>query len=75
MLHEALSFACRQVTARGATVRCQWSAFLPGPERLLTFFEAEGPEAVRRVNENAHAPFIHLEPVVRIGPLSAAGDV
>ena len=61
LLHEALEFACDRLTARGEPVRCLGSTFLPGPARLLTLFQAEGAEAVRRVNENVHAPFLRLE--------------
>jgi hypothetical protein len=66
MLQEALSFACDRLTSRGEPVRCVGSTFLPGPARLLTLFEAESAEAVRKVNENVHAPFFSLEAALKI---------
>ncbi len=68
MLHEALMFACDRLTSRGEPVRCLGSLFLPGQARLLTMFEAESVEAVRRVNENVHAPFVSLEAAIKIDP-------
>jgi hypothetical protein len=68
MLHEALVFACDRLTSRGERVRCLGSAFLPGRARLLTLFEADSAEAVRRLNENVHAPFVSIETAIRIGP-------
>jgi len=66
LLHEALTFACGRLTSRGEPVACLGSAFLPGPARLLTAFEAESAEAVRAANESVHAPFHSLEPAMRI---------
>ena len=71
MLQEALIFACDRLTSRGEPVRCLGSTFLPGQARLLTLFEADSGEAVRRVNENVHAPFVSLEAAIKIDP---AGD-
>jgi hypothetical protein len=68
MLQEALIFACDRLTSRGEPVRCLGSAFLPGRARLLTMFEAESAEAVRRVNESVHAPFVSLEAAMKIDP-------
>jgi hypothetical protein len=68
MLQEALTFACDRLTSRGEPVRCLGSAFLPGRARLLTLFEAESPEAVRRVNVNVLAPFVSLEVAMKIDP-------
>ena len=68
MLHEALVFACGRLTERGEPVACLGSAFLPGPARLLTLFEAHSADAVRIANESVHAPFLSLEAVLRIGP-------
>jgi hypothetical protein len=68
LLHEALAFASDRRTSRGEPVRCLGSAFLPGRARLLTLFEAEGVAEVRRVNESVHAPFISIEPAIRIDP-------
>ena len=72
MLQEALVFACDRLTSRGEPVRCLGSTFLPGQARLLTMFEAQAPEAVRRVNENVHAPFVCLEAAVEIFPAPAS---
>ncbi len=49
-------------------VSCVGSTFLPGQARLLTLFEGESAEAVRRVNENVHAPFISLEVAIKVDP-------
>jgi hypothetical protein len=68
MLQEALVFACDRLTSRGEPVRCLGSTFLPGRARLLTQFEAESSEVVRRVNENVHAPFVSLEAAINIVP-------
>ncbi len=68
MVHEALVFACDRLTSRGEPVRCLGSTFLPGPARLVTMFEAESVDAVRRVNENVHAPFVSLEAAININP-------
>ncbi len=67
-VHEALVFACARLTSRGEPVRCLGSAYLPGPGRLLSLFEAEIGEAVRTVNENVHAPFVSLEAAIKIDP-------
>ncbi|HKF16683.1 MAG TPA: hypothetical protein VKF14_05760 [Candidatus Dormibacteraeota bacterium] len=72
MLQEALSFTCRRLISRGQLVRCLGSAFLPGPARLLTLFEAERSEEVRWVNDNVHAPFISLEAAIEICPPKGA---
>jgi hypothetical protein len=68
MLQQALAFACDRLTARGEPVRCLGSAFLPGRARLLSLFEADGAEAVRRANVNVLAPFVSLEAALRIDP-------
>lgn len=72
MLHEALAFACDRLTSRGEPVRCLGSAFLPGQARLLTLFDAGNVEAVRRVNESVHAPFLYVEPAIKVDPAPAA---
>src|SRR5262249_11556046 len=54
LLQEALVFACDRLTSRGEPVRCLGSAFLPDQARLLTLFEAETAEVVRKVNESVH---------------------
>ena len=71
MLQEALRVACDRLTLRGEPVRCHGSTFLPGRARLLTLFEAESAEAVRKVNENVHAPFVCLEVAVKVDPAPA----
>jgi len=75
MLQEALRFACDRLTSRGEPVRCLGSAYLPGPARLLTLFEADSAAAVQRVNENVHAPFVSLEAALKIDPAPAPGEV
>ncbi len=71
MLQEAPRFVCARPPPRGDRVRCLGSTFLPGQARLLTLFEAESAEAVRRVNENVHTHFVSLEPAIRIDPVDA----
>ena len=66
MVHEAIVFACERLTLRGEPVRCLGSAYLPGPGRLLSLFEAETGEAVRTVNQNVHTPFDSLEAAIKI---------
>ncbi len=73
MLQEALLFVCDRLTSRGEPVRCLGSTFLAGQARLLTLFEAESAEAVRRVNENVYAHFVSLEAAIRIDPADASG--
>jgi len=73
MLQEALVFACDRLTSRGEPVSCLGSAFLPDQARLLTLFEAETAEVVRRVNENVHAPFVALHAAMKIYPAAAPG--
>ncbi len=68
MLQEALVFACDRLTSRGEPARCLGSAFLPGRARLLTLFEAESSEAVRRMNVNVLAPLVSLEAALKIDP-------
>jgi hypothetical protein len=75
LLQEALVFVSDRLTSRGAPVRCLGSAFLPGQARLLTLFEAEGADAVRRVNESVHASFISLEGAIRIEPPATPAGV
>lgn len=58
LLQEARVLACGRLTSQGEPVRCLGSTFPPGPACLLTLFQAESAEAVRRVNESVHAHFI-----------------
>lgn len=71
MLQDALVFACDRLTSRGEPVRCLGSAFLPGRTRLLTLFEADSPETVRRVNVSVLASFESLEAATVIAPTPA----
>ena len=72
MLQEALIFACDRLTSRGEPVSCVGSTYLPGPARLLTVFEADSADAVRRANESVHAPFVSLEAALKVDPAPAA---
>ena len=72
LLQEALIFACDRLASRGEPVHYLGSAFLPDRARLLTLFEAESAEAVRRVNENVHAPFLSLHKAIKIYPSPAS---
>lgn len=75
MLQAALIFMCDRLASRGEPVRCLGSAFLPGQARLLTLFDAERAQSVRRVNESVHAPFVSLEPAIRIVPAHEPHEV
>ena len=65
-VHEAIVFACERLSSRGEPVRCLGSAYLPGPGRLLSLFEAGSGEPVRIANQNVHAPFVSLEAAIKI---------
>ena len=64
MLQAALIEACVRFTARGDTVSYLGSTFLPGPERLLSLFEAASPEVVRSVSASAQASVACLEAAI-----------
>ena len=53
LLQAALADASLRLTRRGETVRYLRSTLLTHQERLLSWFEAASPEAVRKVNEIA----------------------
>ena len=72
MLQEALNFACDRLTSRGEPVSCLGSTYLPGPARLLTVFEADSADPVRRANESVHAPFVSLEAALEVDPAPGA---
>jgi hypothetical protein len=61
LLRSALVEACARVTARGNHVRYLRSTFLPGRDRLLSYFLAGSVEVVRSVAEIAQAPMDVLE--------------
>ena len=66
MLQEGFVVACDRLTSRGEPVSCLGSAFLPDQARLLTLFEAETVEVVRRVNESVHAPFVSVHAAMKV---------
>jgi hypothetical protein len=61
LLQKALMDATLRLTARGELVRYVGSTYLPGPERLLSRFEALNVEVVRIVCESSQAPLTSLE--------------
>lgn len=64
LMQAALIDASIRLTARGELVRYFGSTYLPGPERLLSRFEATNAEAVRIVCESSQAPLTSLEVAV-----------
>ena len=64
LLQAALVDASLRLTARGDLVRYLGSTYLPGPERLLSRFEAANGQVVRIVCESSHAPLMSLEAAV-----------
>jgi hypothetical protein len=68
LLEAALNDTCRRLTARGEAVRYLGSAYLPGPERLLSLFEAATADAVRTVSESSQAPASDLEAAIVLPP-------
>jgi hypothetical protein len=68
MLQTAVADASRRLTARGEPVRYLRCTFLPDEQRSICLFEAVNAEVVRRVNENAQAPFTAIEAAVEVPP-------
>ena len=64
LLQAALHSACLRLTARGERVTYLGSTFLPASQRLLSLFEATGPNTVRRVTDSAQAPLARIEPAI-----------
>jgi hypothetical protein len=64
LLQATLNDACLRLTARGEAVRYLGSAYLPGPERLLSLFAAATAAAVRTVCESSQAPPSDLEAAI-----------
>lgn len=64
LMQAALVDASLRLTARGELVRYLGSTYLPGPERLLSRFEAANPEVVRIVCESSQAPLTSLEAAI-----------
>lgn len=60
MLRDALTDACRRLTARGQTVRYLGSTSVPTEGCLLCFFEGVSADAVRKANQTAQAPFTSI---------------
>ncbi len=68
LLQATLNDACLRLTARGEAVRYLGSTYLPGPERLLSLFEAATADAVRTVSESSQAPASDLEAAIVLPP-------
>ena len=68
LLQATLNDTCLRLTARGEEVRYLGSAYLPGPERLLSLFEAATADAVRTVSDSSQAPASDLEAAIVLPP-------
>ena len=68
LLQSALTDTCLRLTARGEPVRYLGSAFLPGPQRLLSLFEAVNADVVRVVSDSSQAPLTCLEVAIALPP-------
>jgi hypothetical protein len=76
LLQATLTEACLRLTARGEVVRYLGSTYLPGPQRLLSLFEAATAEAVRTVSESSQMPATSLEAAIELPqPGTAAAAV
>ena len=61
LLQTVLIDACVRLSARGELVQYLGSTFLPGPERLLSLFQAANADAVRSVSTSSQAQLAYLE--------------
>jgi hypothetical protein len=68
LLQATLNDTCLRLTARGEAVRYLGSTYLPGPERLLSLFEAATADSVRTVSESSQAPASALETAIVLPP-------
>ena len=66
LLQAALSSACVRLTDRGHLVSYLGSTYLPSSSRLLSLFEAAGPEVVRRAADASQAPVVRLETAIKV---------
>jgi len=66
LLQATLTEACLRLTARGERVRYLGSTYLPGPQRLLSLFEAATAETVRTVSESSQVPAASLEAAIEL---------
>ena len=66
LLQATLTEACQRLTVRGEAVRYLGSTYLPGPQRLLSLFEAATAEAVRTVSESSQVPATSLEAAIEL---------
>ena len=68
LLQATLNDTCLRLTARGEAVRYLGSAYLPGPERLLSLFEAATADTVRTVSDSSQVPASDLETAIVLPP-------
>jgi hypothetical protein len=66
LLQATLTEACQRLRVRGESVRYLGSTYLPGPQRLLSLFEAATAEAVRTVSESSQMPATSLEAAIEL---------
>lgn len=66
LLQAALSSACARISERGQAVTYLGSTFLPASGRLLSLFEADGADVVRRVTDSSQAPAARMEVAIRL---------
>jgi hypothetical protein len=66
LLQATLAEACLRLTARGEVVRYLGSTYLPGPQRLLSLFEAATAETVKTVSDSSQMPATSLEAAIEL---------
>lgn len=74
LLQATLNDTCLRLTARGEIVRYLGSTYLPGPERLLSLFEAATADAVRTVSDSSQAPASDLQAAIVLPPPEGPGS-
>lgn len=63
----------RRFTAAGKKVRYIRSMFVPSESRCMCLFEAENPQLVKEVNEEAKIPFARIVEALDLTPARGEG--
>ena len=58
----------QQMTADGKEVRYIRSIFVPGESRCMCMFEADNPDLVKELNEEAQIPFTEIKEALDLTP-------